>query len=292
LSGQVPKELIHLELTEFKVQSNNVTGIVPFRNCSNPSILEADCDSPQKVICECCTNCFGIFKTPTNIDECLEGVLEVVFNADLGREIHFDIYYSSNEAMVDEVSLQVKDVNSFFSFCMSMTDCLYIKFTNNYTPFHLSAAIDGTVFLDRDLNEGDKEIHFGYSSTEIMKENTCDAFQLCNSVYQNSTKRYLVNNLVKRTSYYKLAEDTSHEYNATCAFVKFFDVQTIYKSELLQHYFLSLLYFATMEIIGKRMLYGFQINLFVCGMESMYVCKIPHYLHFYNQRHLQIKKEQ
>jgi len=245
LAGEVPDELNQLEnLAEVRIQYNNITGIVPFQECSQYSVLESDCDSPQKVICECCTNCLGLFTRPGNVEGCTEGKLRLVFDVNIGQWIKIKLSNTAGEIIDPFTKILTKEPVVNYENCVSMTDCLILTFIAADVPKSVKVFIDETEILKSDV-KADDVIHFGYSSTEVMQEDTCDAYRLCDSVFENSTKRDFINKLVKYTTFSKLSDELSNEYSAACAFVDFLDTKTVLKSGLLQQYFLSLLYFAT-----------------------------------------------
>ena len=129
-----------------------------------------------------------------------------------------------------------------------MTDCFILTFLSDDIPSYVTGFIDEAEVFEKNLNYTKDKFYFGYSSTEGMNVDTCDAFLLCNVLFGNSTKRSLVNKLVEKTSYHKILNETSDEHSAACAFENFLGSHTddlLYKSELVQHYFLSLIYFAT-----------------------------------------------
>jgi len=249
LSGEIPFELAQLEnIEQLSIQFNNLTGIVPFQDCSKFLVLESDCDSPQKVNCKCCTGCFGIFTAPSNIEECSEGLLRLDFGVDIGQIIGINITNTAGEIIERYHRILAKETLIQYTKCISVTDCFILTFVQKDIPRYVKAFLDETEVFEKNLNYTEDKVYFGYSSTQVMNRDTCDAFLLCNVAFGNSTKRYLVNKIVKRTSYHKIQKETSDEYSAACAFVNFLDIQTddiLLKSELLQRYFLSLIYFAT-----------------------------------------------
>jgi len=98
LTGEVPVELSNLKnLVDVGIQYNNITGILPFQNCSQFETLEADCDSPEKVICECCTTCFGLFTRAGNIEGCVEGKLRLEFDVDIGQALDMSLRNTAGE---------------------------------------------------------------------------------------------------------------------------------------------------------------------------------------------------
>jgi len=87
---------------------------------------------------------------------------------------------------------------------------LTLTFLKEYVPKSVKVFVDEAEILKSVVKTNDV-IHLDYSSTEVMHGHTCDTYHLCDSVFENSTKRNFINKLVKYTTFSK-NDELSNKY--------------------------------------------------------------------------------
>jgi len=181
LSGEIPLELLELKsLGNLFIQNNNLSGVVPFENCDQFTVMEADCDVPIKISCECCTKCHGFYTA----FPCTSNEIRLTFyNTTGGNPLTYKISNMEGDVIYDYEKHNIWDEGLLENkFCISPTDCLVLNLSNDtYVPFHMAISFDSKQIFNEIIYNVDTELNFGYSSTNhTVRMNLCDTFQLCN----------------------------------------------------------------------------------------------------------------
>ena len=74
-------------LSILELHKNNITSKISFQDCSQFSILTADCNIPKLLSCSCCTQCHGLFSELGEDSYCSATELSIIFHSEIMQEL-------------------------------------------------------------------------------------------------------------------------------------------------------------------------------------------------------------
>jgi len=253
LSSQVPSNLVKLEnLATFDIQKNEITGTIPFCDTNvirSNLLIQADCNVPVKVTCDCCLNCFGLY---TSYPCSSGGSLYIAF-----KNLDSDTYltYNLNDARGNLIQKNSKVFNAnlplwFHNTCISPTNCYFIKFDNETNfPVQMLIRIDERILFEG-LVLGNEEYEFGYSSESNQIEmNHCDSIKLCEALVKVDTNlRDAINGFTRYAGIDMIGQVESYQYEAMCHLLKYMQKKSDQQSTSIEYftrYILMIFYYST-----------------------------------------------
>lgn len=204
------------------IQNNDLSGVVPFKNCNQFTVLIADCADPIKVSCKCCTGCYGFYSTVP----CDSNQIEItVFNTTGGHSLEYHISNMKGDANYYFEKYIWDEGLLVDNFCISPTDCFVLKLTNDtHVPFQMAISYDNKEIFNENIDSVDTELKFGYSSDNTIRMNTCDNVHICNQSFKRNTTKSMILNQFTKVRGISMSQDTSSfQFKAMCKWIEFLD---------------------------------------------------------------------
>jgi len=256
LSGEVPSELLSMQyLRPFFIQDNDITGTIPFSDsCDQIGQLDvnADCNTPKKVSCNCCAQCHGLYTSSDiasrNKLDCLSSEIQIDITP--GSFHDYVLVDNAREKVVREKFVSVTgnatSTESSHYQCISLSDCFELKVFNTSDTYQMSVSVDGNQIIPKtNVGQGERKFTFGYSNNSIIP-NSCSSYQICGTSFEpNTEKRKVINKMIGYLNRTLLNDDTSVQSKVLCEWTKYVDSsipddQVSYN--LIQRYVLMLFY--------------------------------------------------
>jgi len=218
--------------------------------------MEADCDTPQKFSCPCCSTCHGIFASGNDEVACSSTEVMFQFTGNSpGAIFEFGLYDSGGLVFTQTHSLGNEIGNSYtHTTCVSVTGCFYFYVYPYESILDLEIFTSNSIILKDTIHgEGYHDFHnynFGFGAEDRdFHVDTCDNYLLCDHVIQaDSAKRVLVDKLIRDVGIEGFDDTLSSEFKAVCQWVAFLEglsEEELTQTGLVQGYYLSYLYYET-----------------------------------------------
>ena len=216
----------------------------------------ADCNTPKKISCRCCTQCYGLYTTNKETSahklDCLSSEIKIDFDYSQTLETAYNNYNLLDNARDHVIrDFELTKTASSHHMCISSTDCFTLIFQNeafgNYISFEMAVYVDGNEVISKTV-KGDESLTFGYSNNSMIL-NRCDPYQVCGISFEPSAvKREVVNKMIGYLNSTLLKNNTSAQSKVLCEWAKYVDsaipdYQISYN--LIQRYILMLFYYST-----------------------------------------------
>ena len=218
-------------------------GIVPFENCEQFAFLSCDCSAPMNIKCECCTHCFGDYRTYEENLPCPSSELSFVFDSHVNNFIYLYVQNIDRQQILTAYYYATPETQRFSS-CISPTDCFTLT---SRVSFPFSMHVDGTEI--KKMSAGRNTISFGYVSENLMKLDTCDDVVICDKIIPAmSSKRTLLNLVTRFNGMDNFEDQNSAHHLSLCWWLDDLDHKPnddLHDDALIQRYILSLLYYST-----------------------------------------------
>jgi len=221
-SGPFPAVLGELSMLDtLTIESNNITGSIPFQNCDQFELIRSDCAPPSKVTCNCC-ECNGLYTTNEVPLSCPEESEIIIDNIHIGHEFNFKLSGEEDKdyELEDGQSMPLQ-VSYVYPACFSATGC-YIFNIYSTANLRIRFFFGKSLILEEDElpqrfnNYLHTSISFGYSSENgILLQNSCDNVTLDDiAIESKSAKRDAVNQIVRVSGVETVQNSSSQKYQA------------------------------------------------------------------------------